>query len=302
MAPVIDTPSADGPLALPALRKCELLAIPRCSYYRLRRPAEPDSEEQELIDALHRLCEDNPCYGYRRICVEVRKTIPGVNHKRVLRLMRQHGLLVLPRRRFVPTTDSNHRLRIYENLIKHRRLTGINQVWVSDITYIAYGTLFAYLAVVLDAYSRKVVGWKVSRHVDTALTLGALEMALQTRELPDGLIHHSDRGVQYASQAYVQRLLEHDIAISMSAPGNPYENAKAESFMKTIKTEEVYRNEYDSFEEVEASIGYYIEEIYNTRRLHSAIGYTSPTLFEQKLTNSLPYQPTIGSTVNAVSL
>jgi putative transposase len=284
-------------------RKCELLDLPRSTYYRIRQgQVPPRAEEQALIDLLFRTCEDWPIYGYRRICMEVRKQGTMVNHKRVLRLMRRHGLLLLPRRRFVHTTDSNHKHRIYENLIKHRVAQMLNEIWVSDITYIPYAHTFAYLAIILDACSRKVIGWNISRHIDTKLTRGALEMALATREVPEGLIHHSDRGVQYASHEYVDLLTTHDIRISMSAPGNPYENAKAESFMKTIKCDEVYRNEYTSFEQVKESIRYYIEQTYNTRRLHSALGYLSPMEFEQQLLNSLQEQSTVSTTKYAVSL
>lgn len=298
MVPYIESPSR-----LSMARRCSMLAIPRCTYYRVKHQAkEPSNQEQELIDLLHRTCEDQPCYGYRRICMEIRHKGVIVNHKRVLRLMRQQGLLIVPRRRFVHTTNSKHRLHIYENLVKQRVVKMLNEIWVSDITYIAYAHTFAYLAIILDAWSRKVIGWKLRRHIDTKLTLGALEMALETRDVPEGLIHHSDRGIQYASKDYVHLLNEHNIRISMSAAGNPYENAKAESFMKTIKHEEVYRSDYDTFEEVKESIQHYIENIYNANRLHSSIGYTSPTLFEQKLTQSQIHQTAILTSQKTVSL
>jgi transposase InsO family protein len=203
--------------------------------------------------------------------------------------MRQEGLLVVPHRKYRHTTNSNHDYPIYANLIKHRTLLGINQVWVSDITYIEYGNRFAYLAVILDAYSRKVIGWHIRQHIDTTLTLEALAMALASRELPPGLIHHSDRGVQYAAHAYVDTLNAYGIAISMSAPGNPYENAKAESFMKTLKNEEVYFHRYERFEEVEESIRRFIYD-YNLVRIHSSIDYLSPMEYEQQLTGSHHHQ------------
>lgn len=281
---------------LPIHRCCELVDLPRSSFYRfLEAPREPSAKHQALVDLVHRICIDEPDYGYRRVCVEVRKhTDPDgtpyrINRKAVLRLMQREGLVCIPRRRFIHTTDSKHSFRVFENLIRQHSLTDINQLWVSDITYIAYKTAFAYLAVILDAYSRRVIGWSISRHIDTALTLGALQMALHTRPGSHRLIHHSDRGVQYASKDYVQELMAYGISISMSAPGNPYENAKAESFMKTIKKEEVYRNNYQTFEEVEESILRYIGR-YNTKRLHSSIGYMAPAAFEANLMNSQNYQ------------
>jgi len=290
---------------LPLQRKCDLADIVRSSYYRFLAPVPQRSPgEQEVIDALHRICEDYPFYGYRRVCVELNKTIPGVNHKRVLRLMRQEGLVVRPRRRYLHTTDSDHDLRIYDNLLKHAAISSINQAWVADLTYIAYGRRtrqFAYLAVILDDYSRKVIGWCLGRHVDASLTLGALEMALHTRDVSDGMIHHSDRGVQYACRRYVALLAQYGVDVSMSARGNPYENAKAESFMKTIKCEEVYRHEYDTFEEVAESIYCYIEDMYNPRRLHSALGYTSPVRFEENLTTLQTYKPTVATRKMTVS-
>lgn len=282
--------------ALPVHRCCELVDLPRSSFYRHLQPVpERSRARQALIELLHRLCIDDPDYGYRRICVEVRKHtdldgIPYViNGKAILRLMRQQGILCVPRRRYIHTTDSNHSFRVFENLIKHITLTDINQLWVSDITYIAYKATFAYLAVILDALSRRVVGWKISKHIDTSLTLGALRMALETRSVSSRLIHHSDRGVQYASKDYVQELTAHGISISMSAPGNPYENAKAESFMKTIKKEEVYRNNYQTFDEVVESITRYINR-YNTKRIHSSIGYMAPAEFEMTLMKSQNHQ------------
>jgi len=214
-----------------------------------------------------------------------------VNHKRVLRSMRQESLLCQLQRRFVVTTDSRHGCRVYPNLLHETVLTGLNQAWVADLTYIRLPTAFVYLACVLDAYSRRCIGWQLSREIDTTLTLAALDHALAQRCPLPGLIHHSDRGVQYASSAYVARLEEAGACISMSAVGNPYHNAKAESFFKTLKHEEVYLKEYRNFEEAEANLARFIEDVYNRKRLHSSLGYLPPVEFETATTMSaeLPY-------------
>jgi putative transposase len=197
--------------------------------------------------------------------------------------IRKDNLLCLRRRAFVRTTDSNHSLTVYPNLARGLVLSNINQLWVSDITYIRLRREFVYLAVVLDAYSRRCIGWALSRHIDTELALAALRMALRTRTVPAGLVHHSDRGVQYAAADYVALLHEHQIQISMSRTGNPYDNAKAERFMRTLKYEEVYLNDYDTLAEVLASVQHFIDAVYNRKRLHSAIGYLPPVEFEASL-------------------
>ncbi len=214
-----------------------------------------------------------------------------MNHKRVLRVMRQESLLCQLQRRFVVTTDSRHGGRVYPNLLHETVLTGLNQAWVADLTYIRLPTAFVYLACVLDAYSRRCIGWQLSREIDTTLTLAALDHALAQRCPLPGLIHHSDRGVQYASSAYGARLEEAGACISMSAVGNPYHNAKAESFFKTLKHEEVYLKEYRNFEEAEANLARFIEDVYNRKRLHSSLGYLPPSEFETATTMSaeLPY-------------
>lgn len=262
---------------------CESAQVSRASYYRSWRKREPKEEEIALCDAIQRLAlKDRHC-GYRRIGRLLKREGWLVNHKRVLRLMRKDNLLSIRRRRYIVTTDSDHPWRIYPNLARHVVLRGINQLWVADITYIRLQQEFIYLAVILDVYSRRVVGWGISRQLNSGLALEALGSALKRRQPAPGLIHHSDRGVQYASNEYVQRLEAHRIVISMSRPGNPYDNAWAESFMKTLKTEEVDGRRYRDLEHATSSIGTFIEEVYNQQRLHSALDYLSPVEFETQI-------------------
>jgi len=238
-----------------------------------------------LRDAIQRLAlKDRHC-GYRRIREFLKREGWLVNHKRVLRLMREDNLLSIRRRRFVVTTDSEHAWRIYPNLARSMVVTAINQLWVGDITYVRLQQEFVYLAVLLDVYSRRVIGWSVSRQLDGEFVQEALEMALKQRRPAAGLVHHSDRGVQYARADYVKRLEAHGITISMSRPGNPYDNAWAESFMKTLKVEEVDGRRYCNFGHAKSCIGTFIEEIYNQQRLHSALQYRSPIEFESALRN-----------------
>lgn len=226
-------------------------------------------------------------YGYRRVTKELKNRSFRINHKRVLRIMKNNNLTVKRKRRFKITTDSNHKFRIYPNLIKGLIVTKINQVWVADITYVKLPKGFVYLAVIIDAYSRRVIGWCLREDLTEELALGALKAAIESRVIPQGLIHHSDRGVQYASIAYTNLLKENDILISMSRKGNCYDNAKAESFFKTIKAEEIYLNEYESYEEAKLNIARFIEDVYNQKRLHSSIGYMSPIAFEEGLLTQL---------------
>jgi putative transposase len=223
---------------------------------------------------------ESPAYGYRRITAELRQRGFAVNRKRVLRMMREDNLLCVLRRAFVVTTDSRHNLPVYPNLAGQMAPTAINQLWVADITYIRLRTEFVYLAVVLDAFSRRVIGWALGRTLEAELAVSALRMALLERKPEPGLVHHSDRGVQYASQTYTELLKQHQAKISMSRKGNPYDNAACESFMKTLKHEEVYRNEYRDFREALACIGDFLERVYNRHRLHSALGYLPPAEFE----------------------
>lgn len=270
--------------AVPVRRLCALLGLGHSWYYEQRRRVGSGGAEAAgevaLRDAIERLILEFPGYGYRRVTRALRRDGWHANHKRVLRVMRQESLLCQLQRRVVVTTDSAHGHRTYPNLLAGLELTAVDQAWVADITYIRLPTAFIYLACILDACSRRCVGWALSRWIDTTLTLTALERALAARRPAPGLVHHSDRGVQYASRAYVERLEAVGARPSMSAVGNPYDNAKAEAFFKTLKREEVYLNEYRDFAEAEAGLERFIEEVYNRKRLHSALGYRPPAEFE----------------------
>jgi putative transposase len=262
---------------------CESTQVSRASYYRSWRRHAPKEEEIALRDAIQRLALKDRHRGYRRTAEFLKRDGWVVNHKRVLRLMREDNLLSIRRRRFVVTTDSDHAWQIYPNLARHVVLTAINQLWVADITYVRLQRQFIYLAVILDVYSRRVVGWSTSRRLESGFALAALESALKQRRPTSGLIHHSDRGVQYACNNYIDRLESHGIVISMSRPGNPYDNAWAESFMKTLKAEEVDGRHYRDLDHATACIRSFIEEVYNRQRLHSALSYRSPMEFEADL-------------------
>ncbi len=261
---------------------CALLDVNRAWYYA-RPIVEREGDEAEAIrlrDAIERIALAFPGYGYRRVTHALAREGWLVNHKRVLRVMREEPLLCHLKRRFVPTTDSCHGWRTYPNLLKGTTLTAPDQAWVADLTYIRLPMAFIYLAAILDAYSRRCVGWALSRWIDTDLTVTALGMAMARRQPAPGLIHHSDRGVQYANGEYIARLGGIGAQVSMAARGNPYENARAESFFKTLKREEVYLKEYRTFEDAEASLEPFIEAVYNTKRLHSSLGYLPPIEFE----------------------
>lgn len=259
---------------------CQMTGLNRAGFYRWRAPRQSTPVEMELRDAMQRTALESPAYGYRRITAELQRQGFEVNHKRVLRMMREDNLLCVRRRAFVATTDSRHNLRIYPNLAREITPAAINQLWVADITYIRLRTEFVYLAVVLDAFSRRVIGWALGRTLEAELAITALRMALLERQPSPGLIHHSDRGVQYASHAYTEILKQQGAIVSMSRKGNPYDNAACESFMKTLKQEEVYRNEYRDFQDAHSSIGEFLELVYNEKRLHSALGYVPPIEFE----------------------
>ncbi len=254
--------------------------VSRAGFYRHPpRPAEAD-RDMALRDALQRVALEFPSYGWPRMTRELKRRGWVVNHKRVYRLMRRDNLLCLRKRKFVVTTDSDHSLLVYPNLARGMTLTDLDQLWVADLTYIRLEREFVYLAVILDAFSRRVIGWALDRTLETELTLQALRMALLVRRPAPGLVHHSDRGVQYASHDYTDRLREHGIQISMSRKANPWDNAACESFIKTLKYEEVYRSEYRDLAEARASIGAFLEKVYNQKRLHSALGYLPPAEFE----------------------
>src|SRR5215472_4954356 len=259
---------------------CQMTGLSRAGFYRWRRPCQASPVEIELRDEMQKVALQWPTYGYRRITRELGKRGFEVNHKRVLRMMREDNLLCVRRRMFMVTTDSRHNLPIYPNLAREMTPTAINQLWVADITYIRLCIEFVYLAVILDAFSRRVIGWALGRTLEAELAVTALRMALIERHPPAGLVHHSDRGVQYASLGYTALLKEHQAQISMSRKGNPYDNAACESFMKTLKCEEVYRNEYRDFQEARRCIREFLERVYNQKRLHSALGYLPPAEFE----------------------
>jgi putative transposase len=265
-------------------RMCQLAQVSRAGFYRSLQERLPVEEEMEVRSTIQQIVlEHRRRYGYRRVTAELRRRGLLVNHKRVARLMREDNLLAVQPRAFVVTTDSKHELEVYLNLASHLKLTGINQLWVADITYIRLQSEFVYLAVILDGFSRKVVGWALERTLATRLTKTALERAIAARQPAPGLVHHSDRGLQYASAEYVQVLREHQMIPSMSRPANPYDNASCESFMKTLKREEIYANDYVDLEHLRSNIETFIDDYYNRCRLHSALGYRPPEEFEQQL-------------------
>jgi transposase InsO family protein len=247
-----------------------------------------DEDAADLRAAAERIVLQFAGYGYRRVTAQLRREGWTANGKRVLRVMREESLLCRLKRRFVVTTDSQHAHCTHPNLLKEAVLTGIDQAWQADITYIRLPRRFCYLASVLDAYSRRCVGWSLGLDIDTGLALSALEMALSQRRPAPGLIHHSDRGVQYACGAYVERLRAAQARVSMSARGTPYDNAKAESFFRTLKQEEVYISDYQDFDEAARSIEHFIGKVYNHKRLHSSLGYVPPAEYERLLTNNDP--------------
>ena len=263
---------------------CRLAQVSRAGFYRHWQQRAPAAEQTELRATMQRIAlAHRRNYGYRRMTEELRQQGWAVNRKRVARLMGEDNLLCLRRRRFAVTTDSGHDLAVWLNLAGRLELTGIDQLWVADITYLRLAEQFLYLAVVLDAYSRKVVGWALDERLDTGLAIAALRQAIDARQPAPGLVHHSDRGVQYASHAYVRLLRDHGIQPSMSRAGNPYDNARCESFIKTLKQEEIHTRQYRDRSDLEAHLGEFLERYYNRRRLHSALNYRSPEAFERSL-------------------
>lgn len=269
-----------SPGILTVERMCQLTGASRAGYYRHWDKSWPDEAQMAVRDAVQRAALGHRHYGYRRVAVLVQRAGFEVSAKRVLCIMREDTLLAVRRRRFVVTTDSDHEFLVYPNLAQRMELTGLNQLWVSDITYVRLAREFVYLAVVLDAYSRRVVGWALGRSLQTSLPLSALNRAIANRQPGPGVVHHSDRGVQYASGEYVSRLEECQMLISMSRPSHPWENARCESFIKTLKAEEIDCRAYGSLEELEHNVEDFIENHYNQSRLHSALGYRSPIEFE----------------------
>lgn len=260
--------------------RCKIANVSASAYYAWCAQTKDEPCEDALLAEIRLILGEFMGYGYRRVTVELNQRGFGVNKKRVQRLLQKHHLQRKQRRRFVCTTDSNHGFSVYPNIIRDLVIDRPDQVWAADITYVRLVRGFVYVAVLLDLFSRKVIGWALSRSLHTQLAVEALEMALRTRTVQPGLIHHSDRGVQYASEQYVQLLERQGIVISMSRKGNPYDNAKLESFMKTLKTEEVYLNEYETERDARTNIGKFIETLYNIKRLHSSLGYCSPDKFE----------------------
>ena len=264
-------------------RMCHLAQVSRAGLYRSLGPETPQEEDVELRSAIQQIVlEHRRRYGYRRVTKELKRRGMLVNHKRVARIMREDNLLAVQPKHFVTTTNSDHKLEIYLNLARRMQLTGVDQLWVADITYIRLHAEFVYLALILDNFSRKVVGWNLDRTLSSRLAIEALKQAIQLRQPSPGLVHHSDRGIQYACAEYVAVLRERGVISSMSRPANPYDNASCESFMKTLKREEIYAQDYRDREHLRSNLEAFIEQYYNRQRLHSALGYRSPEEFERE--------------------
>jgi putative transposase len=259
------------------------MGIKRSTFYYQKKVNRTNIQHEALLkEKIQQIAYEHPYYGYRRITAQLHRENIKVNHKRVLRMMRELGIQGRIKRKYVTTTNSRHNNTIYPNLIKDKVVTGINQVWCSDITYISIRFGFVYLAVIIDIYSRKIVGYAIGKTLSPHLAIAALKMAIASRDT-DQLIHHSDQGIQYTCKDYIKILKDHGIRISMSAKGNPYDNAFAESLIKTLKQEEVYLWQYETYQDVIERIPYFILDVYNKKRLHSALGYRPPEEFESLL-------------------
>lgn len=277
-------------------RMCQLAQVSRAGFYRSFREQEPQQEEMELRSAIQQIfLEHRRRYGYRRVTKELRRRGIIANRKRVQRLMREDNLLAIQPKAFVTTTNSQHDCEVALNLARRMKLTGIDQLWVADITYLRLPGEFVYLAVILDAFSRKVVGWELDRTLSCHLTKTALERAIAARRPAPGLVHHSDRGVQYAAAEYVELLRQHQLIPSMSRPANPYDNAGCESFMKTLKREEINAGHYRDLEHLRQNVEEFIDRYYNRLRLHSSLGYQSPEEFERSFVSTIN---TVGATMS----
>jgi putative transposase len=286
--------SVQGSLSIE--RMCQLGCVSRAGFYRSVQQQEPVEEDMEVRSTIQKIfTEHKRRYGYRRVSAELRRRGMPVNHKRVARLMREDNLLAVQPKSFVLTTDSDHELEVCLNLAGRMKLTGVNQLWIADITYIRLHREFVYLAVILDAFSRKVVGWELDRTLAARLAIAALEKAVADRQPPPGVVHHSDRGIQYACGEYVDFLGKHGMIPSMSRPANPYDNASCESFMKTLKREEIYANEYRDLDHLRENVAAFVDSYYNRVRLHSALGYRPPEEFEQA---ACPGTVSLGATMS----
>lgn len=277
---------------------CDLARVSRAGFYRHWMEKEPNAAEMELRDAIQRAALVHRHYGYRRIAVLIRRDGFEVSPKQIRRLMRQDNLLAIRRRKFIVTTDSDHTFKVYPNLAQHLELNDINQLWVADLTYVRLEEEFVYLAVVLGAYSRRVIGWALERTMEAPLTLAALDQAIASRQPQPGLVHHSDQGSQYASVDYVDRLEACGAVLSMSRAGRPWENGRCESFIKTLKQEQLEAQQYRTLDELREHLEEFIERVYNPVRLHSALAYQSPMEFERQRAADATRAPWLPATMS----
>lgn len=277
---------------------CYLAGVSRASYYRHGEARAPNEAEMTVRAAIQEVVlAHRRRYGYRRVSADLRRRGMAVNHKRVLRIMREDNLLAIRYRKYILTTDSQHDCPVYLNLAARMTVTGVNQLWVADITYIRLRTEFVFLAVVIDRYSRKAIGWALDRSLSAKVAVSALQRAIEQRRPPPGVVHHSDQGTQYASAEYIAVLQASQMTPSMSRPANPYDNAACESFMKTLKQEEIYCSRYEDFNDLAGHLEEFLDHYYNRQRLHSALGYRTPEEFEQEAAKVPLSDPMTGAAV-----